>query len=211
MRKHVSLIFISALVCLMSVSPCYADDSMSIQESTLQEERKSEPGHSRMNLDFFGIGGKIGFVDPEDHIESTMGFGVHADLGTMGPTLKVEGNIDFWSKSQDGRRDGYRYEEYNRDLSLGVTLQHPFPGEGSITPYIGGGFAFHLVKEERDYVRDAPYNDWETSDLHLGIHGVGGAEAKMSRNMSGGLEVRYTLNDPSNFGIFFGVMYFLKR
>lgn len=211
MSKTCFLFLILALVCFISVDPTRAKDSSSGQEVQLRETEKSESGRGSMNINFLGIGGKLGLVDPDDNIKSTIGFGFHADLGTITPTLRLEGNIDYWTKTQDGRRQDFRYEEHNRDLSFGLTVKHPFPVEGSVTPYAGGGFGFHLVKKERDYSHDAPYDDWDRRGTHLGLHGVGGAEGRFSPQMRAGVEIRYTINDPSNFGIFFGMMYLLKR
>ncbi|KPL18585.1 MAG: hypothetical protein AMJ92_07425 [candidate division Zixibacteria bacterium SM23_81] len=211
MRKTSFSFLILALICFMSVNPALAGDSSGGQEIQLRETEKSESSQGSMNVDFSGIGGKIGLVDPDENIKSTVGFGLHVDLGTITPTLRLEGNLDYWSKSQDSRHRNFPCERYNRDLSFGLTVKHALAAEGSIIPYAGGGFGFHLVREEREFSRDAPYDDWEKSGVHPGLHGIGGVEGRFSPQMRGDVEIRYTINDPSNFGIFFGVMYSLKR
>ena len=209
MKRDNIWVFISlAMIAVFNMA--VAEANPGFQGVELQETQKSESGQAKMNLGFFGVGGRLGFVDPEGDIESTISFGFHADMGTITPTLGLEGNIDYWSKSQDRKRGGYEYEWKNRDLSLGATVKYRFPTQGSISPYAGGGLGFHMVKEEKDYERESPYEDRDESGIHLGLHGVGGAEMLLSPNMRGGVEVRYTLNDPSNLGIFLGVMYLLK-
>ena len=56
---------------------------------------------TQSNIGLNGIGGKIGYVDPEGDMESTIGFGAVADLGTITPKIALEADVFYWGKSYD--------------------------------------------------------------------------------------------------------------
>lgn len=55
---------------------------------------------AQVNFDFNAVGVQAGYVKPEDPIESTIGFGARAELGTlMKENVTMGAIVDYWSKN----------------------------------------------------------------------------------------------------------------
>ena len=169
-------------------------------------------------IGFMGIGGRLGYVNPEGDIESTFGFGVVADLGTIVPDLRLEGSLDYWSKSYEA---GFMFLENAEwkysDLMIAATAKYMIPTQGNIIPFAGGGLALHMFSYEYKYEYIDPFDPYDVShasrdksETDIGFHTVGGAEMKLSPNLRGAGEFRYAIADPDHFGIFFLLTYLLK-
>lgn len=189
MRKTWLLILLPVLIYLMSVSLVAA----------------------QTNIGFMGIGGKLGYVKPED-IDGTFGLGFLVDLGTITPLLRLEGNVDYWSKSYDDDFRDLDADWKYSDLSFGATTKYFFPTQGNVNPYAGGGLAIHIFsrKWESEEAHPVRGRDWDDSETDIGFHMVGGIETDLSPQMKGAGEFRYTIADPNNWGIFCLITYLLK-
>ena len=169
-------------------------------------------------MGFMGIGGRLGYIKPEDPIESTFGFGVVADLGTIVPALRLEGSLDYWSKSYKAGYFGFADAEWKySDLMIGATAKYMIPTQGKVSPFAGGGLALHMFSYEYEYEyinpfdpSDISHEKYDDSETDIGFHAVGGAEMRLSPNLRGSGEFRYAIADPDHFGIFFLLTYLLK-
>lgn len=165
------------------------------------------PSFAAAQFGFNAIGPKLGFVMPEDPIESTFGFGLESDLGTITPQIHLGAFLEYWSKGYD---EG-SYEWSYSDLGFGASGKYYFAQRGSLEPYAGGGLGLYRAKWESDYKG--------AGDLHLGgsatntefgIHVMGGADFQVGPKMKAFAELRYSLSDPDYFGIWAGVLYTLR-
>ncbi|MFC1682915.1 outer membrane protein [Candidatus Zixiibacteriota bacterium] len=174
-------------------------------------------GAASAGIAFAGIGGRVGYVKPEDPIEGTFGVGVVANLGTIVPALRLEGSVDYWAKSYNAAFMAHDAEWKYSDIIIGATAKYMIPTQGSVTPFVGGGLGVHVFNWEYsyDYEWDDPYGylDEECSDscsdskTEVGFHGVGGVEAKLSPNVTGGVEVRYAVSEVNHLGVFGTITY----
>jgi len=164
-------------------------------------------------IGFMSIGGRVGYVKPEDPIDGTFGVGVVADLGTIVEAVGLEAGVDYWSKSYDSSFMGSDAEWTYSDLMIGVTAKYMIPTQGSVMPYVGGGLALHMFSWE--YTCDY-YDFWgedlieetcDDSETDIGFHAVGGIKTALSPNLHGGIEARYAIADPDHFGIFAIISY----
>ena len=195
MRKRALLVSI-AMVCLLFSSTAMAE------------------------FGFMGIGGKVGYVKPEDPIDGTFGLGVVANLGTIIPALRLEGNVDYWSKSYEASYMGFVGAEWTySDIMIGATAKYMIPTQGTVAPYVGGGLALHMFSweytYEYTYIYDSYYDEictdtCEDSETDIGFHAVGGVEMTLSPNLRGSIEGRYAIADPDHFGAFFLITYMLR-
>jgi len=168
---------------------------------------------AQANIGFNGIGVKVGYVMPEDPIESTFGFGLNADLGTITPKIKLGAFLDYWSKSYDYNYGyGVESEATFSVLAIGALARYDFTTSGNIKPYVAGGLGldFGTFKWEWENPLTGDKEDESESDSEFAIHLIGGAEMPLSPTMTGFAEVKYVISDPEYFGIFVGVMYKLK-
>jgi opacity protein-like surface antigen len=160
-------------------------------------------------IGFMSIGGRVGYVKPEDPIDGTFGIGVVADLGTIVPALGLEGSVDYWSKSYDVGFMGFDESWTWSDIMIGATAKYMIPTQGSVMPYVGGGLALHMFKWDWECNYDEMYGEYyddvcdgSDTETDIGFHAVGGIETKLSPNLRGGIEGRYAIADPDHFGIF---------
>ena len=56
---------------------------------------------AQADIGFKAVGGKVSFVMPEDPIESTIGLGAVADLGTITDAIHLDAFAEYWGKSYD--------------------------------------------------------------------------------------------------------------
>lgn len=166
--------------------------------------------YGQSNIGFMGIGGMIGFVSPEDPIDSTIAFGLRADLGTIiTPKLAFLGEIMFWSKGYDY----HFYGEGDLDASFSVfqfsALVKYALGQqdAQFKPYIGGGLGLQLGRAKIE----TPFGDESDSDTDIGITFLVGGDYAFSPTMDGFAEFRYTLGGADFWGIFAGVMMGLNK
>jgi opacity protein-like surface antigen len=196
MRKTAFLISISVVACLLL------------------------PNMAMARFGFMGIGGKVGYVKPEDPIDGTFGLGLVLNLGTIVPAVRLEGNVDYWSKSYEASYMGFGGADWTySDLMVGATAKYMIPTQGTVAPYVGGGLGLHMFSWEYSYefTYIDPWGDYDEtcsescddSETDIGFHGVGGIDMTLSPNLRGTLEGRYAIADPDHFGAFFIITYML--
>ena len=169
--------------------------------------------YSQTDINLKAVGGKVGFVMPEDPIDNTLGFGVTADLGTIMPQIHLGGFFEFWSKSYDVNL-GFGKQEWSwSEFILGGTARYFFPMEGELKPYAGAGLAFIIGRFSWDYSGPAygGATDDSDSEIDIGVHISGGIEYILSDTMTGFAEAKYTIDGADYFGIFVGAQYKLKK
>ncbi len=169
---------------------------------------------AQSDIGLYGVGGRVGYVMPEDPIENTLGFGANADLGTIIPDLHLSAFLDYWRKSYDYNFGfGSDAEASFSLLGIGAMVKYHFDIQNAITPYAGGGLGLSIGTSKVEF--STPYTGKTSesdSDTELGIHLAGGAMMPVSETMDGFAELRYTIGDDVDyFGIWVGVNYKLAR
>ncbi len=155
-----------------------------------------------------GVGAKIGFVAPEDPIESTIGFGAVADLGTITPAIHLGAFVDFWKKSYDTGSLGGTFEASFTEIAIGALGKYYFPMSNSaFKPYAGAGLGLTIGKAKVD----SPYGGGSDSSTDFGFRILGGADYALSPTLTGFAEAVYQIDGADYFGIFAGVVYSLGK
>lgn len=152
---------------------------------------------------------RVGYVAPEDPLESTIGFGAEVGFGLANvPNFNfcLEGN--YWSKSYSEDLLGSTWDWTFSDINVGVSATYTFSEVSpKIHPYIGAGAGLHMIKAEVD-VMGVSVSD---TDNKFGGHASGGIKVPVTPLVSFIAEARYTLVDPDYLGIYGGLTYsFLK-
>ena len=160
-----------------------------------------------------GVGPKIGYVDPEAGIKSTIAFGGVVDLGTITPQITLEGEVLYWSKSYDA---GYWEWSYSQIYISGIAKYYFNQKKGAkFLPYAGGGLGLVIGKSSSDYKGEF---DWmedgstDVSNTGLCLTFVGGAKYPLNKKTYGFGEFRYsTGGDAADIlGVFVGVVFSIK-
>jgi hypothetical protein len=90
------------------------------------------------------MGVAVGVVSPED-VDTTFGFGIFADLGSVGPRVRIEPRIDYWSQSEDILGS----ELSVRDITVGTRVKYFFPVSSTkVLPFGGAGLGLHFLNAE---------------------------------------------------------------
>ncbi|HDQ46204.1 MAG TPA: porin family protein [bacterium] len=157
-----------------------------------------------------GVGGKIGYVDPEGGIESTIGFGVVADLGTITPKIAFEADIFYWGKSYDF---GFGSDVKFSSFTISALGKYLFAeSKEQLRPYAGAGLGLAIGKSKVEYTD--PWTGSKASesdsDSDIVIHLCGGTKYRLSPQLDGFAELRYTLGDLDVLSILVGAIYSLK-
>ncbi len=162
-------------------------------------------------IGFNGIGATVGYIFPEDPIESTIAFGARADLGTIfSPNMTLMAEFLYWSKGYDESELGVDYGWSWSQIHITALTKYSFAQPGAdLIPYAGGGLGLVMAKSEWD--TNIPGLSGDASETDLAIHLLGGIGYLLSPQMTGYAELRYTLDGADFFGIFVGVMYNLSK
>lgn len=160
---------------------------------------------AQSKIDLNGIGIKVGFVDPEG-VDSVIGFGALADLGTITPNLMLEANLDYWSKSE-GSSSLNSIEVSFRDLIVGGTAKYMFKNSSpKFRPFAGGGLALHFFKAAVNSSNPLVGNS-DNSEMKIGIHAGGGLFYSLSPQLDLLADGRYTIvSDASQIALQAGVV-----
>jgi len=158
------------------------------------------------------VGGKVSFVMPEDPIESTIGLGVAADLGTITDAIHLAAFVEYWGKSYDVGSYG---ETSFSEITIGATAKYYFEMDSQFKPYAGAGLGFIIGSSSWEYTGpSSPYiteTKTSDSDTDIGFHFVGGADYELSDTMTGFAEVKYAMNGIDTFIISAGVLFKLGQ
>jgi opacity protein-like surface antigen len=160
---------------------------------------------AQTQLGLRGAGFTVGFVSPED-VDSVIGIGFFADMGTITDNIRLEPYLDFWSKSEDVIGGG---EVSVRDMTLGARGKYVFTLAGSeMRPFAGAGLGLHFARAEST-TPDFGFGtvSVDDSDTKLGLDFGGGVTAPFSSFELRG-ELWYSaVSDFSQLALRFGVMW----
>lgn len=150
------------------------------------------------NLAFRGIGAEVGRVWPR-RAEGALALGLRADLGFLGPNVRIVPGITFWSSSlrpgvvEELRKNilalcrdpaGNCVREFGEirlsDLELGVDAQYTFTGVPGVVPYAGAGAGLHLLNGQGDVIEGTFVED-VLDAIAPGVDLVAGAEVPLGR------------------------------
>ena len=138
-------------------------------------------------IGFNGIGGRLSFVDPEGPIGSTVGLGVHADLGEIIKQLRLYPSLEYWSKSSFSQ------------FVINGDLRYYFPTQGKADFFAGGGLAI-LFNSVGDFNASA-----------VGLNFLGGADFPVNEQLLGTVTVKFLASDINALKITAGITYLLNR
>ncbi len=170
----------------------------------------SKINYCQSNIHFEGIGGKIGYVIPENPINNAFSFSLHADLGNVLNRVYVGAIAEFWSKSYNSSALANNYLDGKwSEFILAPTFKLKYyTGTKAIT-YIGGGFGFALVSFKNDMINLGQTFELNSSKLDAVLFFLGGFEYPISPMIKGIGEIKYNLGGANFFGIYLGMTYLL--
>jgi opacity protein-like surface antigen len=170
--------------------------------------------HAEADIGLKKVGGRIGLVDAEN-IDSSIGFEVFGDLGTIIPQLHLETFVGFWSKSQSE----LGIEAKFRDIMLGAHAKYEFELDNpKFTPYAGGGLSIHIFKSEVDLPTVSAggftFGGGTASDssTKIGLDLLGGIAYAFSEKVDGVAELAYMIvSDVGQLHVKVGIAYDITK
>jgi len=149
---------------------------------------------AQTEIGFNGVGGYVGFVMPEDPINSTLGFGARADLGTIiNPNIHLAGDVMFWSKGEDEGDYEWSWSQFYISALALYFLGDP---NADMKPYVGGGLGLVFGSWESKYTGQYSgygFGSMDGSDNELCIHLLAGIQKAIGNNLTGFAEAAYIL------------------
>ena len=130
------------------------------------------------NLQFRGLGPQVGWVIPGE-MESTVSYGIHADMGFVGPNVRILPAIRFWSSTlRQAQLDRLSEqivqlcekqatdctplnlgEVQRSDLELSTEAHFIFAPWTPVSLYAGGGLSLHLLNGRGELIDDTFVED----------------------------------------------------
>lgn len=165
------------------------------------------------NLEFRGLGLDGGGIWPA-RVEPTVVFGVRADLGYVGPRVRISPAIRYWSSSLRESEVERLADQILRicerqgtggcptsltlgtvkrsDLELSADAHYLFPTGYSVEPYLGGGLGLHLLNGRGEFIDDTFVEDLlDTVSPALNL--LGGVNVPLGRSLQLMTEARFVL------------------
>lgn len=172
------------------------------------------------NLGFRAIGGEVLFVDPTQN-EGTFGLGLRADLGFLGPGIRVVPRFAYWKtdvNSQSVTELELQLEEVSElppgSINLGQIQRSAYvfgadlqyiTSISTVSPYIGAGVDIYALNDDGDAISGTFLDD---AVVTAGVSVVGGLQFALSPDWSAYGEFRATaITDASSLGGAFGIYY----
>ena len=129
------------------------------------------------DLQFRGLGPEVGWVLPTQ-LEPTVSYGIHADLGFVGPNVRILPSLRYWSSTlrqaqldrlsaqivqlcekQATECPALNLGEVERsDLELSTEAHYIF-GRRPAALYVGGGLSLHLLNGRGELIDDTFVED----------------------------------------------------
>jgi hypothetical protein len=174
------------------------------------------------NLEFRGIGLEVGWVTPS-RVSSALMLGLRADLGYLGPNLRISPSLSFWSSELRGSEIHRLAEQIQNvclrqrgrpedcplldlgeirmsDLALNVDALYEFPNTPFLfVPYVGLGGGLHFLNSRGELIDDTFIEDFLDS-LAPGINLIGGLRIPVSETFEVLAEARYMLASEIRYG-----------
>lgn len=163
------------------------------------------------NLEFRGVGLEVGHIRPA-RVEPTLAIGVRADLGFLGPQVRIVPRASFWSSRlrdeqvselrenllglcrDDGADCLAELGEIRvSDLTLGADAHYTFSTDLAATPYAGLGASLHLLNGRGDLINGTFVEDLLDA-IAPGVELVGGVELPLAGALRLFAEARGTLS-----------------
>jgi len=165
---------------------------------------------SQSDMGLKGVGLELGMVDPEN-IGATFGFALLGDFGTITPNFQLEGNIGYWSKSEEvvGGKSSIS------DITFGAKGKYVFETNNpSLRPFAGAGLGLHYLRAEATFPDldiggfIIPGMSVDDSQLKLGLDLGGGLATSISEKADFIGEMWYSLvSDVNQLSLKVGFMY----
>jgi hypothetical protein len=175
----------------------------------LQAQRPEDYDYE--NLAFSGIGAHLYGVLPA-RSEPTLGVQLRADLGTLGPNVRIAPSVTFWSSDiREGELENIadRIEASCEragspcpgvslgqvrlsDLSVDVDAHYLFTTDVGIEPYAGIGAGLHLVDGRGDFIEDTFVED-VLDAITPGFNAMAGVEIPLGPSLRLEAEARGVL------------------
>jgi opacity protein-like surface antigen len=153
------------------------------------------------NLVLSGVGVHAAYVFPA-RMEPAPSFQLRADLGLLGPNLRLSPGIGYWSSSlRDGevRRIEERIEAACEqggsacpgidlgevsvsDLWIDVDAHYLWTTDFFVEPYAGAGVSLHLLNGQGDFIDDT-FVEELLDAIAPGLNLVGGVEVPLTPNL----------------------------
>ncbi|HEX7243204.1 MAG TPA: hypothetical protein VF263_23165, partial [Longimicrobiaceae bacterium] len=181
------------------------------------------------NLAFRGVGLELGQIWPMK-VEGTLSLAARADLGLLGPGVRIVPRISFWSsRLKEGEVDDLRrnvlalcresgtdcLREFGEvrvsDLAIGVDAHYTFESAAGFLPYAGAGVALHLLNGRGELI-DGTFVEDQLDAISPGIDLVAGAEVPLGSSLRIFAEARGTLaSDVQYAGLGIGASWFFPQ
>lgn len=172
--RFVTLFTAIGLCC--ALSPAFAQNAQTAAQADV-------------GLGFKGIGGTIGFVDPEN-VSSAVDLGFHIDAGTIVRNVHLIPSLNYWNVGADV--GAYHADVKDFAISTDVNVDFPLQG-GRFTPYLGGGLGLNFLS----FDSNAP-NGVSSNETKLGLNVLGGMRNDVMPNLAIFGELRYSFVTDAN-------------
>ena len=177
------------------------------------------------NLAPQGIGLNLGYIWPSK-VEPTAVYGVRLDLGYLGPGVRVQPSVSFWSSTlRTGELDrlagrlnrlpplqesgetvsGHELGPIDwSDLALELEAHYVWIAPVGLMPYLGLGAGLHLLNGSGPAINDTFIEDL-LDTVTAGVTALAGVEFQVSGPFRVHAEARYTLLSDIHYpGLAFG-------
>jgi len=172
------------------------------------------------NLGLQAIGVDVVWVNAKD-AQGAVGFGLRADLGYLGPHVRVVPRFAFWSADIDDQAVAKLESNLEAVCSgpdctidlgklkrdywiLGIDLQWT-PNADVFTPYLGAGADLYILNDSGQAIRGTFLDD---AVVTAGLSAVGGLQFDPGKHLRLYADVRGTLvTSASNVAVYAGVAY----
>ncbi len=170
---------------------------------------------AQANVALQGIGLKAGIVSP-DNVDTTVGFGLIFDLGTVHPQFALETYAGYWSQSEES----YGIEAGVTDYSFGGKVKYMIAtANPTIQPYVGAGLGFHVLDLHGEtppmYFGGSlifPGTSYDDTDLKLGLDLGGGLKIDRGNTLAFVSDAWVSVvSDVTQFQLMVGAVYMFGR
>lgn len=173
------------------------------------------------NLEFRGVSAELGWVTPS-RVNNTLLIGLRADLGYLGPNVRIVPGLTFWS-SELRRPEIDRLADQIRnvclqqhpslqcppldlgeirmsDLAMNLDGLYEFPNTPFLfVPFVGAGGSLHFLNSRGELINNTFIEDFLDS-LAPGLNLFGGMRLPLAENLEVIAEARYMLASEIRYG-----------
>jgi len=148
----------------------------------------------RPELGIKGVAGKIGALYLIDNYGFAPGFGLWADLGTISPSIALDGGVEYWN---GGKLESDGGTTRKSNISIYLTLKLKIDME-KIHPFLGAGLGVNMYSKIYPENWDQPDEKNTNLEPHIDMGAVYNLHPKLD------LEARLKANfsDISAYGIY---------